>query len=129
MDEDRLTPQLGRLIDQAKAAALRADPTAPRAEGVALLGGDGRVYVGYPGAEPARPSAAAAEPALASAKCSGCDEILAAAVAVAGDSAETLLPSPESHQVLAGIDPDLPLVVKYQGRWVMLPLSRFTSPE
>jgi len=31
--------------------------------------------------------------------------------------------------VLAGIDPDLPLVVKYQGRWVMLPLSRFASPE
>ena len=129
MDEDRLTPQLGRLIDQAKAAALRADSTAPRAEGVALLGGDGEVYVGYAGAEPSCPAASAAEPALASARCGACDEILAAAVAVAGDSAETVLPSPESHRVLAGIDPDLPLVVKYQGRWVMLPLSRLTPPE
>ncbi|MBN1320666.1 MAG: hypothetical protein JXA87_07490 [Thermoleophilia bacterium] len=129
MDEERLNPQLGRLIDRAKAAAQQADSAAPRAEGVALLGGNGDVYVGYPGAESTHAEAPAAAPALASARRNGCDEILAAAVAVAGDPAETVLPSPESHRVLAGIDPDLPLVVKYQGRWVMLPLSRFTLPE
>lgn len=129
MDEDRLTPQMGRLIDEAKAAALRADPAAPRAEGVALLGEDGDIYIGYLETEPADPAVAAAESALASARRGGCQEILAAAVAVAGESAETLLPGSESYRVLAGIDPDLPLVVKYQGRWVMLPLSRFTPPE
>ena len=129
MDEDRLTPQMGRLIDEAKAAALWADPAAPRAEGVALLGEDGDIHIGYLETEPAGPAVSAAESALASARRGGCQEILAAAVAVAGESVETLLPGSESYRVLAGIDPDLPLVVKYQGRWVMLPLSRFTPPE
>lgn len=123
MDEDRLSPQLGRLIDQAKAAAQRADPTAPKAEGVALLTGDGGVHTGHPGADPNHPFSAA-ESALASARREGCGEVLAAAVAVANEPSQTALPSLECRQVLAGIDEDLPLVVKHQGRWVMLPLSR-----
>ena len=127
MDEDRLSPQLGRLIDQAKAASGHADPAAPRAEGVALLAGDGSIHTGYASAGPGRPLLSAADAALARARDHGCEEILAAAVAVAGDPAETVLPSSGSHQILAGIDSDLPLVVKFQGRWVVLPLSRFTA--
>ena len=113
MDEDRLSPQLGRLIDEAKAASLRVDPAATPAEGVALLCGDGSVY-----------SASAAQAALASARRAGATEILAAAVAVANDPSSTLLPSAESRACLAGIDPDLPLVVKQFGRWVLVALSK-----
>jgi hypothetical protein len=124
MDEDRLTPQLGRLIDQAKAAALLAGPAAARAEGIALLAGDGTVHTGYQGADLDRPLSSAVDAALASVRRGGCEEILAAAVAVAGDPAATVLPGSECRAALAGIDPDLPLVFKHQGRWVLLPLSR-----
>jgi hypothetical protein len=128
MDEDRLTPQMGRLIDRAKDAALRVTSPGPRAEGIALLVGDGTVYAGYAGEDPALPQASAAENALASAQRAGCGEILAAAVAVANDPAETIFLSGGSRAVLAGIDPDLPLVVKQRGRWVLLLLSQFPSP-
>ena len=71
MDEDRLNPQLGRLIDAAKAAATRAgaegsvapagsaplDAGRMRAEGWAVLGVDGKVYSGtLPGIAPWQPS-------------------------------------------------------------------------
>jgi hypothetical protein len=129
VDEDRLSPQLGRLIDEAKAAALRADPTAPRAEGVALLAGGGAVYVGHAGADPALPLLPAADVALASASEAGHGEIVAAAVAVAGDPADTILPSAECRRSLAAVDPDLPVLVKKQGRWVLLLLSQLPSSK
>ncbi len=129
MDEDRLSPQLGRLIDEAKAAARRADAAAPRAEGVALLAEDGSVYTGHPGAGHESPRSSAAEAARASADRAGCKEIVAAAVAVANDPADTVLPSAECRLSLAGINPDLSLVVKQHGRWVLLALSDLPSPE
>ena len=51
MDEDHLTPELGRLIDAAKTAAKagaagRSRGAATRAEGWAVLGLDGEVYAG-----------------------------------------------------------------------------------
>jgi len=101
MDETRLTPQLGRLIDAAKAASREATHTA-RVEGIALLTSDGTVLTG----------------------CTGSAEIVAAAVAEPDDPAETVPPTRESYRLLADIDPDLPLVFKQRGRWVLLPLSR-----
>lgn len=159
MDEDRLTPQTGRLIDFAKAAAARAAAEGSRApgqdasgfpralgepsqhgartEGVALLAGDGAVYAGSAMAGPGRASApaaaalhlSAAAAALGSARQAGCTEIVAAAVAVANDPAATLFPGSDSRRALAGIDEDLPLVVKHRGRWVLLLLSQLPAPE
>jgi hypothetical protein len=122
MDETRLTPQLGRLIDEAKAAAKRA-PGVSGAEGVALLTAKGTFCVGYPTGETGASPEGPAQMAVASARRSGRDEILAAAVAVPDDRSGTVLPCPESRRVLAAIDPDLQIVFKHRGRWVMLPLS------
>ncbi|OFW57439.1 MAG: hypothetical protein A2133_06620 [Actinobacteria bacterium RBG_16_64_13] len=124
IDEGRLSPQMGRLIDEAKAAALRVNRAGARAEGVALLAGDGAVFSGPAGADPDSPLSSAADAALASARDAGVTEIVAAAVAVADDPAETIYPSAEIRGCLAGIDPDLPVVVKKQGRWVLLLLSQ-----
>jgi N-alpha-acetyltransferase 50 len=134
MDRDQLSPQLGRLIDQAKVAALRAagelrrpeaeawagtGSGARRAEGMALLLADGTVQSAPSTEDEAqRPDAAAGLAARADGV-----EILAAAVAVTDDAAPTLNPSPQTRRILAQIDPDLPLVVKQHGRWVMVPLS------
>lgn len=127
MHEDQLSPELGRLIDAAKAAAARVAPSLPRAEGVAVLTRGGAVYAGYWGDDPAAVSRCAAESALASARRAGDGEVLAAAVAVANDPAESVFPSPDCRRSLADIDPDLPLVVKQSGRWVLLPLSRMSK--
>jgi hypothetical protein len=129
MDEDRLTPQMGRLIDQAKAAALRVTAPGMRAEGVALLTGDGSIYSGHPGEDPALPTTSAAEVALACARRSACAEISAAAIAVANESGETVLPGDGSRAVLAAIDPDLPVVFKHHGRWVLRLLSQLPDPS
>lgn len=114
MDADRLSPQLGRLIDAAKADA--AGRTAPRAQGVALLASDGAIYVGTDAAG-----------ALAAAQVSGAEELLAAAFA-AGEPEETQLPGAECREVLSRIDTELPIVAKYLGRWVTVPLSELPSP-
>ncbi len=123
MDGDHLSPELGRLIDAAKtvakagaAGAVAAAPT--RAEGWALLAVGGEVYAG--------PDAAAA---LAAARAGGAQspvpasELLAAAFAVAGEPDDTLLPRGDWRQALSGLDPELPLVVKYLGRWVTVTLA------
>jgi len=128
MDEDRLTPQMGRMIDQAKAAALRVTAPGMRAEGVALLTDDGSIYSGHPGEDPALPTASAAEAALACARRSGCADIVAAAIAVANDPAQTAFPSEGSREVLGGIDQDLPVVFKHHGRWVLHLLSELPDP-
>jgi hypothetical protein len=109
VDEDRLSPELGRLIDAAKAAAstpgpAEEAPTAPaRRESWALLGGDGRIYTG--------PEAAAAP------------QPVAAAFAVTGESGDTALPAGDWRPALGALDPDLPVAVKYLGRWVVVTLA------
>jgi hypothetical protein len=128
VDVDKLSPRLGRLIDEAKAAARRAGPGVARAEGVALLTAADSLFVGYPDEAGSR-FVAAAEMALAAAREAGAEEILAAAVAVPSDPAGTVLPSTESRRVLAGVDPDLQIVFKQRGRWVMLPLSEIAAAE
>ena len=123
MDEGRLTPQLGRLIDFAKAAALAAGPAAPRIEAIALLTDRESIHAGRWGGDPAEPRACAAEVALAAVLRAGGGTIMAAAVAVDGDPGDTTSLSPESRRCLEGLDPDLPVVMKQRGRWVLLLLS------
>lgn len=124
MDEDRLSPQLGRLIDSAKEAARRSTASASQAEGVALLSARECVYVGHAGEDPADPSVSAAEVALSLVHAAGDEEVVAAAIAAADDPSATVYPSAESHRCLAGLNPDLPVVVKQHGRWVLLLLSQ-----
>jgi len=124
--EDRLNPRLGRLIDMAKAASLRAGAEASVAEGVALLTESESIYVGHAGGDADRPGASAAEAALAAARQADGEKIVAAAVAVANDRSATVMPSQESRRCLAGLDPDLPLVVKQRGRWVLILLSELS---
>lgn len=123
MDEDRLTPRLGRLIDAAKAAAraglvratLGDDGTGggapPRGEGWAVLGEDGEVFVGLWLAA-----------TLDAAVHSGTSP-QAAAFALAGESDDTQLPAGGWRTALAGADPHLPVVVKHLGRWVVVTLE------
>jgi hypothetical protein len=115
MDEDRLTPQLGRLIDVAKAAAggaaaVRAAGGA-RSQGWAVLGLDRNVHAG--------PSLAAAIAAATAAR----TRPEAAAFAVAGEEGETLLPTGGWREGAEDADPELPVVVKYLGRWVVVTLG------
>ena len=126
MHEDQLSPQLGRLIDAAKAAAARVGSGVQRAEGVALLTGNETVHTGWAVADPASPLPSAADVALASVRRACDDDVLAAAVAVANDLAETTLLSLECYRCLVAIDRELPLVIKQQGRWVVLSLSRLS---
>jgi len=143
MDEDRLSPELGRLIDAAKeaakaAAAEGAAAASARGEGWALLAADGRVYAGSDvaaalaaaraaaaraadGPAAAGPGAAVADPSA------GAPELLAAAFAVAGDSGETLLPQGDWRRAPSRLDPELPMVVKYLGRWVVVTLAEIPS--
>ena len=132
MHEERLSPQLGRLIDAAKAAAGQMDPTLPPTEVIALLTSSGAVHTGQMGPAGAdhpevAVSAAEAAPTLVGAV--GDDEVLVAVIAVTGDASQSVSPSPATCRFLAELDPELPLVLKQKGRWVMLPLSRFWSPE
>jgi hypothetical protein len=118
--EDRLTPQLGHLIDAAKAAATSAaagggaalEGAPPsRAEGWAVLGEDGKAY---PGSRLAG--------ALGAARCSGTLPE-AAAFAVAGEPGDTLLPGGDWRAGAEGADSQLPVAVKYLGRWVVVTLE------
>lgn len=112
MDEDRLTPELGRLIDAAKTAARdAAGAAASRGEGWAVLGLDKKVYAG------ARLAAATGEAVAAG------TEPEAAAFAVIGESSETLLPGAGWRKGAEGADPELPVVAKYLGRWVLVTLG------
>ncbi|MBN1629606.1 MAG: hypothetical protein JW990_07580 [Thermoleophilia bacterium] len=129
MDEDRLTPQLGRLIDAAKAASLQVAAAVARAEGIALLTAGECIHAGHAGGGPDAPAASAAGMALAAARGAGETDIAAAAVAVANDPAPTVLPSAESRRCLADLDPDLPVVFKHRGRWVLLLLSQLPDSQ
>ena len=128
MDEDRLSPELGRLIDQAKAAARLLGVEDPAIEAVALLTDEGDIYTGAtlgrgtadPAAGTALAPQSAAHLALERARAAGADEILAAAVAAPYRTEETVMPSTATYERLVGLDPGLPLVLKQHGRWVML---------
>jgi hypothetical protein len=115
MDEDRLTPRLGRLIDAAKAAAGETVPAGaavgPRSEGWAVLGLDDNVHAGR--------SLAAAIAAATAAR----TQPEAAAFAVAGEAGETLLPAAGWPDGAEDADPELPVAVKYLGRWVVVTLG------
>jgi hypothetical protein len=113
VDEDRLTPQLGRIIDAAKAAAGGRAPA--RGEGWAVLGGDGKVYLA--------PRLAAA---VAAATTAG-TEPEAAAFAVIGEQGETLLPRAGWRAGAEQADPQLPVAVKYLGRWVLVTLAEIPA--
>jgi len=123
VDEDRLSPQLGRLIDEAKSAARALGVDSPSAEGCALLCDEGDIYVG---AALAPASESAAHLALEAADRAGAGEILAAAVAAPYDTADTVAVSMVTYERLVGLDPELPLVLKQHGRWVMLPADKAT---
>jgi hypothetical protein len=135
MDEDRLSPDLGRLIDQAKGAAELLGLTDPDIETVALLSESGDIYTGAtlhrgvqldPSAVPGVALRSAAHLALERAQEAGAGEILAAAVAAPYRLADTVLPSVATYERLVGLDPELPLVVKQHGRWVMLAANKVT---
>jgi len=51
---------------------------------------------------------------------------LAAAVAAPYDTADTVVPGTATYERLVGIDPELPLVIKQHGRWVMVAASAVT---
>ena len=127
MHEDTLSPEMGRLIDAAKAAAGRVPPSTTPAEGVALLTASGQVHSGYQG-DPAANPRGAVESALVSVRRAGGGNVVAAAVAVANDPGESLLPSADCARSLTGLDPGMPVVVKKLGRWVALPLSELVPP-
>lgn len=131
MDEAHLSPDLGRMIDEAKTAARSLGIEDPAVEGVALLVEEGDIYTGaglMSGGRAvadhmAAPSHSGASLALQRAQEAGAGEILAAAVAAPFDTSETVVPGVESYERLAGLDPELPLVIKQHGRWVMVAVS------
>jgi len=125
--EERLSPELGRLIDAAKAAAARVEPARAGTEVVGVLVSTGAVYAAYADDDRSESPLSAAESALALARAEGDHEVLTAVVALAHDSSESVSPSPVTRRSLAALDPELPVVVKQMGRWVVLPLSRLQS--
>jgi hypothetical protein len=65
---------------------------------------------------------------LTSARAQGEYDVRTAVVALAHDPSESVSPSATTYAVLAGLDPELPVVIKQMGRWVVLPLSRLQPP-
>lgn len=128
MDEDRLSPDLGRLIDQAKAAGRLLGAEDPAIEAVAILTEGGDIYSGAtlrpsvadPGAGVSAAPYSAAHLALERAQEAAAGDILAAAIAAPYRAEETVMPSHATYERLVGLDPELPLVLKQHGRWVML---------
>ncbi len=128
MHEERLSPELGRLIDAAKAAAARVDPSLPPTEVVGLLTSTWAVYTAQATEDRPEGPVLAVEAALALARAAGDGEVLTAVVTLANDASESVSPSPATCRSLGELDPELPVVVKQKDRWVRLPLSRFWSP-
>jgi hypothetical protein len=135
MDEARLSPDLGRLIDQAKQAAQLLGIEDPAIETVALLTEGGDIYTGAtlhyglqpdPTAGPGAAPKSAAHLALERVQEAGAGEVLAAAVAAPYSPADTVLPSLATYERLVGLDTELPLVIKQHGRWVLLAADKVT---
>jgi hypothetical protein len=119
-----MSPEMGRLIDAAKAAARNGvgEPGTPvRSEGWAVLGRGGVVFAGS--GLGAALAAAGAVSGQAHAACG----ITAAAFAVAGESGDTLLPLGGWGPAGSGLDPELPVAVKYLGRWVVVTLAEISG--
>jgi cytidine deaminase len=128
MSEDHLSPQLGRLIDVAKSAVNEAGLSSRSVEVVGFLTAGGEIFTGcYSKDDPENPSCDAATDALERCIQAGHEDIDAAIVA-GGDASEDSAPCAECHAVLMDIDPELPLLVKQRGRWVLLPVDR-VSPQ
>jgi hypothetical protein len=123
MDEDLLTPLMGRLIDRAKAAAVAAGSGTSGAEGVALLLADEAVVAAGAALEPKHGSVSAAALALEAARAQSDQAVEAAAVALSDAHLSTALPGAASCEALRAIDAGLPLVAKVRGRWVVRLLS------
>jgi hypothetical protein len=127
MNDDLLSPLMGRLIDRAKAAAVEAESGAGGAEGIALLLADETIVAaGAPNAV-SGPGCAVAR-ALEVARAQGGQAIEAAAVALSDAQSKTALPCAASREALQAIDPALPLVAKLRGRWVVRLLSELPGP-
>lgn len=122
------------MIDQAKTAARSLGVEDPAVEGVALLAEEGDIYTGAAAARAgyeitgstSEEFHSAASLALQRAQDAGAGEILAAAVAAPYDTADTVVPGTATYERLVGIDPELPLVIKQHGRWVMVAASAVT---
>lgn len=128
MDEDVLSPLLGRLIDVAKFSVQSAGTQDP-VEAVALLLDDDTVVSAHAPLGSAGAGSSAADAAMAAKRQSANNrQVVAAAVALSGLPAGSVSSSEETRRALSALDPDLPLVVKERGRWIVRPLSRFTSP-
>jgi hypothetical protein len=117
--DDQLSPQLGRLIDAAK-NALPDFRACGSYEAVALLTETGAVFTGRSAAW--EEESAAVEAALKGYREADAGDIDAAAFAVNASVESVAIPA-GCRRVLEGIDPDLPILVKQLGRWVILPLS------
>jgi hypothetical protein len=128
MNEDLLTPLMGRLIDRAKAALAEAEADACGAEGIALLLDDETIVAAGAGLDPAGRSGSAAARALEGARVQSGRAIEAAAVALSDAHVATALPCAASREALQDIDPALPLVAKLRGRWVVRLLSELPGP-
>jgi hypothetical protein len=126
LDEDVLSPLLGRLIDEAKTAA-HAGAAAECTEAVALLLGDESVVVAQAPFVCAGSQPSAGDAAVAKAWAKGEQEIAAAAVALSDAPAADMPPSHRTRCALAAVSSDLPLVVKLRGRWIVKPLSQLPS--
>jgi hypothetical protein len=125
MNEDLLTPLMGRLIDRAKAAVVESASGAGGAEGVALLLDDETIVAAGVASDVISGLLCAAALALEAARAQGGQVVEAAAVALSDSSLKTVVPSAASREALESIDPALPVVAKLRGRWVVRLLSEF----
>jgi len=123
VDEDRLSPEMGRLIDAAKAVAKQGLTAVPGWEGVALLGVGGAVGVGRGPINSVFRAQSAAATALADLRLKEKGEVIAAAVATDQQGEDTVWPSAGTLEVLRGIASDLPVAIKRCGRWVAVRVS------
>lgn len=123
--EESLSPELGRLIEAAKAAASRAyAPYSGFGVGAAVLSEAGTVHLGVNVENASFPAGLCAERAAAAAAvAAGHRDLRAVAVAPAGADVETLLPCGFCLQFLSELGRDLLVVAKERGRWVARPVS------
>jgi len=126
--EEQLSPELGRLIDAAKAAAARAGAGPARAEGAAALVESGGIFVGHSGEDlAAEPHCAVARAFEAAGGLEG--GVLAIAVANRDGSSGDLVPCGACRAFLATLDPELPTVTKQLGRWILQPAARLCAED
>jgi hypothetical protein len=121
--EEQLSPELGKLIDAAKTAAEQAGSCGCRAEGAAVLTESAQIFVGRSGRGAEVGPTCSVARAFAAAGLPGGDGVVAIALAAANDRATSFIPCEVCGSFLGSLDPELPVVTKQLGRWVMQPLS------